>query len=245
IHYISNTGVTLLPDTVVTKTFTRKNSSAAWTTKDGTTFSAVTAPQITGYTPSMTQIPAVTGITATTGNIVKIIVYTPVQDTITINYVDQTENGEVIHQDTLTGSYGSTADNPSQAEIKKLESEGYQLENNGLPDPTATSFTFTTNQTYTITFVHTYNISQQVQTVTETINYQYNNGTKAANSYTKSLTFTRKQTTDNVTGENTYGPWSPSTGSFPEVTSPEINGYNASQKVVNEIDNVNGSTASI
>ena len=245
IHYISNTGVTLLPDTVVTKTFTRNNSHSSWTTKDGTTFSAVTAPQITGYTPSMTQIPAVTGITATTGNIVKTIVYTPVQDTITINYVDQTENGEVIHQDTLTGSYGSTADNPSQAEIKKLESEGYQLENNGLPDPTATSFTFTTNQTYTITFVHTYNISQQVQTVTETINYQYNNGTKAANSYTKSLTFTRKQTTDNVTGENTYGPWSPSTGSFPEVTSPEITGYNASQKVVNEIDNVNGSTASI
>ena len=245
IHYISNTGVTLLPDTVVKKTFTRKNSSAAWTTKDGTTFSAVTAPQITGYTPSMTQIPAVTGITATTGNIVKTIVYTPVQDTITINYVDQTENGEVIHQDTLTGSYGSTADNPSQAEIKKLESEGYEVENNGLPDPTATSFTFTTNQTYTITFAHTYEISQQIQTVTETINYQYNNGTKAENSYTKSLTFTRQQTTDKVNGENTYGPWSPTTGSFPAVTSPEITGYTASQKVVNEIDNVDGSTASI
>lgn len=104
---------------------------------------------------------------------------------------------------------------------------------------------FKNNQTYTITFVHTYKISQQVQTVTETINYQYQNGTKAANSYTKSLTFTRQQTTDNVNGENTYGPWSPTTGSFPSVTSPEITGYNASQKVVNEIDNVDGSTASI
>ena len=249
INYVNSNGTALLSPTTVTKTFTRTQNAdgtyGPWTTTDGTTFPAVDAPQITGYTPSVSQVAAINNVTATTANIVRTIVYTPVQDTITINYVDQTENGKIIHTDTYSGTYDSTTPNTTQNEITALENQGYKLVDNGVPNPNEPNFTFTSNQTYTITFVHTYTEGTQEQNVNETINYQYQNGTQAADPYSKTLSFTRSTTKDNVTGQMTYGAWSPVSGEFPAVTSPTITGYTASQKTVDAITGVNGSTTNI
>ena len=248
INYVNTSGTALLTPTTVTKTFTRTQNAdgtyGPWTTTDGTSFPAVTAPQITGYTPTPGSVAEIDNVTATTANISRTIVYTPVQDTITINYVDQTENGKLIHTDTYSGTYDSTTPNTTQAEIAALEKQGYKLVGNNLPDPSAANLTFTSDQTYTITFEHTYTQGKEEQSVSETINYQFQNGTQAADPYTKTLTFTRTQTKDNVTGQSTYGAWSPSGGQFPAVTSPQIKGYNVSQSVVDAI-NVTGDTSNI
>ncbi|MBS9336742.1 mucin-binding protein, partial [Fructobacillus papyrifericola] len=70
--------------------------------------------------------------------------------------------------------------------------------------------------------------STETKTVNETIHYQYADGTEAADTYTKSLTFTRTEYTDAVTGEVTYGDWS-ADQNFEAVKSPVIDGYTPDQ----------------
>ena len=72
--------------------------------------------------------------------------------------------------------------------------------------------------------------------ITETINYVYANGPKkgeqAAPTYKNAVGFTREGTNDGKT--TTWQAWNPENGTFKEVTSPEIAGYTASKKTVNE-----------
>ncbi|MBS9338018.1 mucin-binding protein [Fructobacillus parabroussonetiae] len=70
--------------------------------------------------------------------------------------------------------------------------------------------------------------STDTKTVNETIHYQYPDGTNAADTYTKSLTFTRAKYTDAVTGEVTYGSWS-TDQTFEAVQSPSLKGYTPDQ----------------
>ena len=64
------------------------------------------------------------------------------------------------------------------------------------------------------------------KTVKETVHYQYADGTQAADTYEKDVTFTRTAYTDAVTGEVTYGAWS-ANQEFAAVQSPAFKGYTA------------------
>ncbi|WP_125981471.1 MBG domain-containing protein [Loigolactobacillus iwatensis] len=85
IHYVDNNGKTLVPDKVDTVTFTRtavvnevtgKLTYTPWTATNGdTSFDAQNTPTVSGYTPSQSTIAAVTGLTATSSDIVKTVVY--------------------------------------------------------------------------------------------------------------------------------------------------------------------------
>ncbi|PIO83824.1 hypothetical protein BSQ39_09710 [Loigolactobacillus backii] len=85
IHYVDNNGKTLVPDKVDTVTFTRtavvnevtgKLTYTPWTATNGdTSFDAQNTPMVSGYTPSQSTIAAVTGLTATSSDIVKTVVY--------------------------------------------------------------------------------------------------------------------------------------------------------------------------
>ncbi|MCS8612577.1 mucin-binding protein, partial [Lactobacillus helveticus] len=62
---------------------------------------------------------------------------------------------------------------------------------------------------------------------------------KAVDDYVaKPVEFTRQVSTDAVTGEKTYGPWSPAQ-SFAAVKSPELKGYTADKPQI-EKQTVNG-----
>ncbi|PXZ14090.1 hypothetical protein DM476_10605 [Lactobacillus helveticus] len=72
-------------------------------------------------------------------------------------------------------------------------------------------------------------ITPEKKTVNETIHYVYKDGSKAVDDYVaKPVEFTRQVSTDAVTGEKTYGPWSPAQ-SFAAVKSPELKGYTPNQ----------------
>ena len=72
-------------------------------------------------------------------------------------------------------------------------------------------------------------ITPEKKTVNETIHYVYKDGSKAVDDYVaKPVEFTRQVSTDAVTGEKTYGPWSPAQ-SFSAVKSPELKGYTPNQ----------------
>lgn len=67
----------------------------------------------------------------------------------------------------------------------------------------------------------------QSKTVNETIHYQ-GAGKQTPADHTASVNFTRPVSTDAVTGEKTYGPWS-ADQSFDAVKSPELKGYTPDQ----------------
>ena len=86
-----------------------------------------------------------------------------------------------------------------------------------------------------------------VETVTRTINYVKNDGSKAADPVKEILTFTRKAKINAVTGEVTYldndgnastkeaGPWTPVNGDkFAEKTSPSVTNYTPTVEKVAE-----------
>ena len=79
--------------------------------------------------------------------------------------------------------------------------------------------------------------------VSQTIKYQYSDGSKAANDNVQSVTFTKNVVVDNVTGQivdsgvingetvNTTS-FTPASGQFVDVTSPSITGYTPNKSVV-------------
>lgn len=71
------------------------------------------------------------------------------------------------------------------------------------------------------------------RTVTETIHYVYQDGTKAANDETQQITFTR--TGSKTSKSTTWNDWIPAEGTFNEVVSPEIKDYTPNIKTVSEI----------
>ncbi|MBS9336751.1 BspA family leucine-rich repeat surface protein, partial [Fructobacillus papyrifericola] len=138
-----------------------------------------------------------------------------------INYQDV--NGNPIYdQKIISGNVGD-AFNESPVDIP-----GYTFKE--VKDNAATSGTLS-NDEQNLTFVYEKNApteSTESKTVTQTIHYQYADGTEAADTYTKSLTFTRTKYTDAVTGEVTYGDWS-SDQNFEAVKSPVLDDYTPDQ----------------
>ncbi|RZM12812.1 cell surface protein, partial [Lactobacillus delbrueckii] len=82
-------------------------------------------------------------------------------------------------------------------------------------------------------------ITTESKTINETIHYVYKDGTTAHDDYVaKPVEFTREVSTDAVTGDKTYGPWSPAQ-SFAAVKSPELKGYTADKAQIDK-QTVNG-----
>ncbi|MCK8617987.1 hypothetical protein LNP00_06425 [Fructobacillus sp. M158] len=69
-------------------------------------------------------------------------------------------------------------------------------------------------------------MSPDTKTIKEMVHYQYADGSKAAATYEKSVTFTRPVYTDAVTGAITYGAWTIDQ-TFVNVISPSLKGYTA------------------
>ena len=92
---------------------------------------------------------------------------------------------------------------------------------------------------------HKVSTSTETKTVTQTINYVYeDDNTPAAPEKKASLTFTREVKTDEVTKTTTQGAWTPSVGTFPEVVSPVVDGYTPDKEKVTTV-NVTATDADI
>lgn len=181
----------------------------------------------------------ITDITATTANISRTIVYSPIQGSVVFNYYDETDNGVLVYTTTQSGDHGTYIPNDVQKYITGFENNGYVLDTSKSDVPSGTTIEFNEGtQTFNIYFTHGTTTTNQTSTVTQEIDYQYANGTQAAEPHKTTITFTRTATRDNVTNEYTYGQWTSPTDEFPEVTSPTITGYTPSIAVVPAVQNV-------
>ena len=79
--------------------------------------------------------------------------------------------------------------------------------------------------------------STETKEVKQTIHYMYEDGKEAAPDKVDTVIFTRTVTTNEATGDKTFGQWQAKDDdtTFDEVSSPEIDKYNADQKTVDKV----------
>ncbi|MFK5676526.1 mucin-binding protein [Ligilactobacillus sp. LYQ60] len=257
IHYVDQNGKTIAPDKDSSVTFTRTVSTnkvtgvqtdGAWTPTTEE-FPAVTSPTITGYTviPGEETSQAVS-VDPTTGDNTQTITYTANQERAQVEYIDGTDNS-VMSSVTLSGAYGTTDSYNPAATIQQYIDKGYKLSSDEFPASGVVYNYDGTVPVYKIVFEHNTrtdsvgnnpdNVSadELTHTVHQTIHYVYSDGSQAASDATNSLTFNRSVTVDQVTHEViAEGDWTPSTQTFPAVTSPTITGYTPSATQSSAVD---------
>lgn len=244
IHYIYNNGKEALNDYHATPIkFTRTGNkdlvtnSIAWNNWQPSTasFDSVISPVIEGFTPNIDKINSIV-VTPDDEDIDQTIVYSPDEQTIVINYIDQT-NGKILTTDTLTGKSNDVSQYSTQNKVNNYLQQNYTFikdETNGKPLQFDHDSKIT--QIYNVYLGHKTKSIQQQHSIKENINYKYENGAKAHESYVANpLTFTQTGTLDLVNGTITYNNnWTPAQ-SFTKVTSPIINGYTPNQATIDEI----------
>ncbi|USS84691.1 KxYKxGKxW signal peptide domain-containing protein [Fructilactobacillus myrtifloralis] len=175
------------------------------------------------------------------------------QASATINYVDASNGNTIIDSTNLTGTIGDPITGVTE-KIAALEKQGYKLKSNNVP----ATFGEDANQTYTVELEHnilTINpdnpgkpgqpidpnnpdgpkwpektTAEDLKTEsTITVHYKYADGRQAAPDATRTVHFTRTATVDAVTGQVTYGAWTPVESANVTVDSPAISGYTPDQ----------------
>ena len=195
-----------------------------WTTG---TWDAYAVPIVAGYTPSQATVDQ-TVVTAATNDTTVNVTYTPNQQQISVTYVDDDDHGKVVQTDQITGKTDQTIT------IAPTAPQGYELVNAGEQAYTITS---DDGQTVPIHVKHHRVTTSESKPVTRTINvHTPHDGTKVVK---QTATLTRAVTTDQVTGEKTYGDWS--TTEWDHYAVPAVAGYVPSiEQVAQQV--VNGTT---
>ncbi|WP_270206698.1 mucin-binding protein [Streptococcus anginosus] len=251
IHYTYEGGAPAAPDHTSSLKFTRTATTdlvtnvttGDWTAENGTSFAAVTSPAIKGYTPDLAEVPAVDNITSDSPNIEKTVVYKANPASAKVTYIDDT-TGETLETKDLNGLYGQTDPYRTAETIKTYTDRNYELVSDGYP---ASGVTYNeTLQTFEVHLRHKGAAVLETKTVTETIKYVYEDNTQAADTKVQTLKFYRINTKDLVTNKIVYkGPWILSTGTFPEVVSPKIDGYTPDKATVAAVEQITGDSADI
>ncbi|KRN28363.1 hypothetical protein IV38_GL001362 [Lactobacillus selangorensis] len=240
IHYVMSDGSPAPTDKIQTLTFTRPQTTdqvtgeityGNWNAASAI-FAAVTSPVKTSYTADQLKVPAVT-VTPDSENLTTTVTYTPIYTTVSVSFVDDTENGKNIMSTSVNGHDGTPISTNLNAMLSQLEGMGYELKGaNPLENLTAYP---NADVSYTIHLVHgtaaaTDNLTKDV---TSTIHYVVaDDKTTAPADNVQTIHFTRTGTTDLVTGKTTYTDWTTANNTFADVTTPILEGYKADQSLV-------------
>ena len=90
------------------------------------------------------------------------------------------------------------------------------------------------NQVYDIHLKHGIKKADYSKSITETIVYVYDKDKEAAPTYTNSVNFKQTGEIDLVTKNEKMDPWSPTAHNFEAIVSPNINGYVADHKQIDQ-----------
>ena len=231
VRYQDNHGNMLHPASIQTKMFTEHGitdqvtGKTVWTPAKSQTMDAVSAPEITGYTPNKQSVPA-TSVNFGDKDINDVIVYAPVSEAANIKYIDDT-TGKTLLDDQTTGDFGSQIkfDHDPVAQINQYEGQGYKLVSNSY-GKTAHQFSATQSENnFEVHFTHgTQNVSR-TNKVTETVKYQFADGSQAQKDYVQTAKFTQHGVQDLVTKTTVWTSSDPQT--FVSVDTPKIIGYTA------------------
>ncbi|MBB1079595.1 MucBP domain-containing protein, partial [Limosilactobacillus sp. STM2_1] len=148
-----------------------------------------------------------------------------------VKYIDDTDNKQ-LSADELNGFVGDPIDYSTKASIANYEKQGYVLVNDGF---VAGSKYADGNNVFEVHFKHGIKDgTPATATVTRTIEYQYADGKKAADTKVQKAEFNSNVKVDAVTGALVSEEWS-APQELTAVTSPEIKGYTPDQRVVSQV----------
>ena len=208
---------------VTTDQVTGEKTYGDWTTGQ---WESYTPEAIPGYTPSTNEVPN-TNVNGNSKNQMIDVTYTADAQKVEIVYVDDTKGDAVVKTDQIAGKTDETV------KVTPDVPAGYELVGKVPGDYTMTAGG---HQTITVHLVHQMKTVSESKTVTRTINvHTPHDGAKTIK---QTAELTRKVTTDQVTGEKTYGDWS--TAEWDRYAVPAIAGYvpsveQVAQQVVNGI----------
>ncbi|MGU9558323.1 mucus-binding protein [Lactobacillus pentosus] len=239
IHYQFSDGRSAGTDQVQTLTFDRTATIdevdgtlvyTAWL--NGTTatgrYTPVATPQITGYTADQQRVAGNEAVTSADQNTDVVVTYTLNTEQAVITYVDAT-TGKTLATKTLTGDYQTASAYRTAATIASYVSRGYELTSDDFPtsglifnhDGVATH--------YLVRLAHGTDATTTTKTITQTVRYQDGAGKQLHADTVRTLTFSRADVVDKVTGDVTAGAWSSNDAgsTFASVPALSITGYRA------------------
>lgn len=182
-------------------------------------FKAVNAPTIKGYQIANADAAPALPVTVTTTDQTVTFTYRATNQSLTIRYVDDDQQGQVVKTDTVTGTTGA------KQQLTLSVPANYQATGT-LP----TSYTFTGNDDLlTIHLRHLVTAVKDTKKVTRTINYRDPLTQTVKPVTTQTVTLQRNGKTDHVTKQTTWDNWT--TDHFAAVTPPNIKGYHVTNGI--------------
>ena len=200
----------------------------AWKSTDAN-LPAVTskAPSEVGYDSVDTPVVQATTVAYNSEPINVTVTYSKnaQQGSFQIHYIDEDNNNAILHQDTVSGKIGDSVIYSTADQIQLWESKGYVLDQDGYTTQTTVNED-NNGKTYIVSFKH-----GRKNGTTETIHFQYADGTKAADDVhgnAGDFKFTRTPIIDTVTGQIVDpGTWNKESYTFDDGQKnvKVINGY--------------------
>jgi len=149
---------------------------------------------------------------------------------VTVKYED-TEGNELAVPTVMNGK----DDDTSFDEVKSPEIKNYHADKTSIDEVTVLTAD-TQDRELTVTYSPNITESTETKEVKQTIHYIYEGGKEAAPDKTDTVTFTRTVTTNEATGDKTFGEWQAKDDdtTFDAVKSKNIDGYTADVTTVKE-----------
>ena len=191
-----------------------------WKATDPQQFKAVNSPALTGYTPDITSVPAMT-VNFGDKDINKTVTYKANPQSAKITYIDD-NTGKTLKVDDTNGKFNQVIDFANMnGDIKDFENQGYVLKSNSFNGQNYQADN--AKNTFEVHFIHGTKNVQRQDTITETVKYQYDNGTPARENNVQTLNFTQDGVQDLVTKNID---WKPTDAQeFKQVDTPTMDGY--------------------
>ena len=248
--------------TVTTNEATGDKTFGEWQAKDDdTTFDEVSSPEIKNYHADKTSIDEVTGLTANTKDSEVTVTYSPnmtestetkeVNQTIRYVYEDS-KQAAPDKTDTVTftrtvstneatgkntyGEWQAKDDDTTFDEVKSPEIDKYNADQKTVDKVTGLTAE-SEDREVTVTYSPNMIESTETKEVKQTIHYVYEDSKEAAPDKVDTVTFTRTVTTNEATGDKTFGEWQAKDDdtTFDEMKSPEIKNYHADKTSIEEV----------
>ena len=138
--------------------------------------------------------------------------------------------------DKTFGEWQAKDDDTTFDEVESPEIKNYHADKTSIEEVTGLTAE-AKDREVTITYSPNMVESTETKEVKQTIHYVYEDSKQAAPDKTDTVTFTRTVTTNEATGENTYGQWQAKDDdtTFDGVKSPEIKNYHADKTSIEEV----------
>lgn len=208
-----------------------------------------TAPANPITTVNGTQLTTAKSIPFANDDQVFYYVYTANTQKLTYTVIDETEQKTLEDKKPLvSGPSNSKLPNDTQAKYQDII-DGY-MDKYELVDSDVLPAKFDSNdnvdQNVVIRLRHKTTSVVETKNVTQTIKYVYQDNSEAAPTKVTTVTFTRNNSKDLVTGQIvSNGNWAPLTESFAEVVSPVIAGFTPDKAKIEAVNNVTADSNNI